>query len=74
MPALAGGIGLERAVDWLHSIAGFRQEEFDEDRAEAFARAKEAGVGKVFLPAIDGRSLPHPGRLLSQEILSLAVT
>ena len=28
-------------------------EEFDEDRAEAFARAKEAGVGKVFLPAID---------------------
>ena len=22
------GIGLERAVDWLHSIAGFRQEEF----------------------------------------------
>ena len=28
-------------------------EEFDEDRAEAFARAKEAGVEKVFLPAID---------------------
>ena len=28
-------------------------EEFDEDRAEAFARAQEAGVGKVFLPAID---------------------
>ncbi len=28
-------------------------EEFDEDRAEAFARAKEAGVCKVFLPAID---------------------
>lgn len=28
-------------------------EEFDEDRAEAFARAREAGVGKVFLPAID---------------------
>ena len=28
-------------------------EEFDEDRAEAFARAKAAGVGKVFLPAID---------------------
>ena len=25
-------------------------EEFDEDRAEAFARAREAGVGKVFLP------------------------
>ena len=23
-------------------------EEFDEDRAEAFARAREAGVGKVF--------------------------
>lgn len=28
-------------------------EEFDEDRAEAFARAKKAGVEKVFLPAID---------------------
>lgn len=28
-------------------------EEFDEDRAEAFARAKEAGIDKVFLPAID---------------------
>lgn len=28
-------------------------EEFDEDRAETFARAKEAGVEKVFLPAID---------------------
>ncbi len=28
-------------------------EEFDEDRAEAFARAKEAGVRQVFLPAID---------------------
>lgn len=28
-------------------------EEFEEDRAEAFARAKEAGVAKVFLPAID---------------------
>ena len=31
----------------------FDAEEFDEDRAEAFARAREAGVGKVFLPAID---------------------
>ncbi len=31
----------------------FDAEEFDEDRAEAFARASEAGVGKVFLPAID---------------------
>ena len=28
-------------------------EEFDEDRAETFARAKAVGVGKVFLPAID---------------------
>ena len=25
----------------------FDAEEFDEDRAEAFARAREAGVGKV---------------------------
>ena len=28
-------------------------EEFNEDRTEAFVRAKEAGVEKVFLPAID---------------------
>lgn len=28
-------------------------EEFNEDRAEVIARAKEAGVGQVFLPAID---------------------
>lgn len=28
-------------------------EEFDEDRDEVFGRAREAGVGKVFLPAID---------------------
>lgn len=28
-------------------------EEFAEDRVEVFARAKETGVGKVFLPAID---------------------
>ena len=28
-------------------------EEFDDDRAETFVRAKEAGVDKVFLPAID---------------------
>lgn len=28
-------------------------EEFDEDRALAFERAKEAGVARVFLPAID---------------------
>lgn len=28
-------------------------EEFDEDRAEVMIRAKEAGVGMVFLPAID---------------------
>lgn len=28
-------------------------EEFDEDRAEVFARAKAAGIGKLFLPAID---------------------
>lgn len=28
-------------------------EEFDEDRAETFARAKAAGIDKLFLPAID---------------------
>ena len=41
-------------------------EEFDEDRAEAFARAKEAGVGKVFLPAIDVKTT-HAVWKLSQE-------
>lgn len=41
-------------------------EEFDEDRAEAFARAKEAGVGKVFLPAIDVKKT-HSVWKLSQE-------
>lgn len=41
-------------------------EEFDEDRAEAFARAKQAGVGKVFLPAIDVKST-HAVLALSKQ-------
>lgn len=41
-------------------------EEFDEDRAEAFTRAQEAGVGKVFLPAIDVKTT-HAVLKLSQE-------
>lgn len=41
-------------------------EEFDEDRAEAFARAREAGVGKVFLPAIDVKTT-HSVLALSRE-------
>ena len=41
-------------------------EEFDEDRAEAFARAREAGVGKVFLPAIDVKTT-HAVLVLSRE-------
>ena len=41
-------------------------EEFDEDRAEAFARAKEAGVGKVFLPAIDVKTT-HAVLALSKQ-------
>ena len=44
----------------------FDVEEFDEDRAEAFARAKEAGVGKVFLPAIDVKTT-HAVLALSKE-------
>ncbi len=44
-------------------------EEFDEDRSEVMMRAKEAGVGMVFLPAIDVKtseavlklSLEYPG-------------
>ena len=41
-------------------------EEFNEDRAEAFARAREAGVGKVFLPAIDVKTT-HAVLDLSRE-------
>ena len=44
----------------------FDAEEFDEDRAEAFARASEAGVGKVFLPAIDVKTT-HAVLALSRE-------
>ena len=46
-------------------------EEFDEDRAEAFARAQEAGVGKVFLPAIDVKTT-HAVLALSREYLGYA--
>lgn len=41
-------------------------EEFDNDRAEAFARAREAGVCKVFLPAIDVKTT-HAVLALSQQ-------
>lgn len=44
----------------------FDAEEFDEDRAEAFARAREAGVSKVFLPAIDVKTT-HAVLALSKE-------
>lgn len=44
----------------------FDAEEFDEDRAEAFARAKEAGVNKVFLPAIDVKTT-HAVLALAKE-------
>ncbi|MGO5245868.1 TatD family hydrolase [Prevotella sp. LCP21S3_D2] len=44
----------------------FDAEEFDEDRAESFARASEAGVGKVFLPAIDLKTT-HAVLALSRE-------
>lgn len=46
-------------------------EEFNEDRAEAFARAREAGVGKVFLPAIDVKTT-HAVLALSREYLGYA--
>ena len=44
----------------------FDAEEFDEDRAEVFARASEAGVDKVFLPAIDLKTT-HAVLALSRE-------
>ena len=46
-------------------------EEFNEDRAEAFVRAREAGVGKVFLPAIDVKTT-HAVLALSREYLGYA--
>ena len=49
----------------------FDAEEFDEDRAEVFARASEAGVGKVFLPAIDLKTT-HAVLALSREYPSYA--
>ena len=44
----------------------FDAEEFDEDRAEAFVRAMEAGVDKVFLPAIDVKTT-HAVLALAKE-------
>ncbi len=44
----------------------FDAEEFDEDRVEAFARAREAGVDKVFLPAIDVKTT-HAVLALAKE-------
>ena len=49
----------------------FDAEEFDEDRAEAFARAKESGVDKVFLPAIDVKTT-HAVLALAKEYPSYA--
>ena len=46
-------------------------EEFNEDRAEAFVRAREAGVGKVFLPAIDVKTT-NAVLALSREYLGYA--
>ena len=50
----------------IDTHTNFYAEEFDEDRAEAFARAREAGVGKVFLPAIDVKTT-HAVLALSRE-------
>jgi len=53
-------------INIIDTHTHFDAEEFDEDRAEAFARAKEAGVGKVFLPAIDVKTT-HAVLALSKE-------
>ena len=53
-------------INIIDTHTHFDAEEFDEDRAEAFARAKEAGVGKVFLPAIDVKTT-HAVLELSKE-------
>ncbi len=46
-------------------------EEFDGDRSEVFARAREAGVGRVFLPAIDVKTA-RAVLALSREYLGYA--
>ena len=38
---------------WIDTHCHLDGEEFDKDRDEVIARARETGVGKVFLPAID---------------------
>jgi len=53
-------------IDIIDTHTHLDAEEFDEDRAEAFARAKETGVGKVFLPAIDVKTT-HAVLALSKE-------
>ncbi len=58
-------------IDIIDTHTHLDAEEFDEDRAEAFARAKEAGVGKVFLPAIDVKTT-HAVLALSKEYLGYA--
>jgi TatD DNase family protein len=44
-------------------------EQFDEDRDDVFARAVEAGVKAVFLPAIDFNSLRQMEKLADPEIV-----
>lgn len=48
-------------VEWIDTHCHLDGEEFDADRETVMQRAREVGVGKVFLPAID---LPTSQRIL----------
>ncbi len=44
-------------LQFIDTHAHIDGKEFDEDRAETISRAKQAGVAKIFIPAIDLQSL-----------------
>lgn len=48
-------------MNWIDSHAHIYSSEFDTDRNEAITRAKEAGVNRILMPAID--SSTHEGML-----------
>lgn len=48
-------------MNWIDSHAHIYSSEFDKDRNEAIARAKEAGVTRILMPAVD--SSTHEGML-----------
>ena len=49
-------------MEWIDTHCHLDGEEFDNDREAVMQQAREAGVSKIFLPAID---LPSSQRILS---------